>query len=458
LTVLQTDPGALDLDPGWVGEGKYATRRRRHLLDIAAAINFMLLLLFLLPARLIVPELTQFGRPALLVGLMLGGIWLISRLHPQMSLRGPQPLRWVVAVFLVAFLLSYAAGLLRHLTILETNATDRALIWTLTFLSIVLAAADGIADRKRLDDVIRVLVWCSGAMALIGLIESVLNIGLSPYLAPPGLEFIVDPVELGARGEGFFRVTSTTLHYIEFSTVMAISVPFAVHVARFGATSRVRQAAAISSVLILAAIPATLSRTGILALLVMAVVMTAAWSWRTRFNLLGAGLALMAAMSVLRPGLLGTVRSLFTNLGDDPSIEGRTNDYPIVTAYFAERPWLGRGPGTYVPVIYDVLDNQWLLSLVTTGIVGVAALAMLHIAAITLAGITLRRTGNPADRHLCVCLIAAQVGAMVVHTTFDSLSFTTFGAQLALTIGLTGAMWRLTHSSRQVRTTTARVG
>ena len=36
---------------------------------------------------------------------------------------------------------------------------------------------------------------------------------------------------------------------------------------------------------------------------------------------------LMAVLMVVRPGLLGTLRSLFTNLGNDPSIEGRTEDY-----------------------------------------------------------------------------------------------------------------------------------
>ena len=73
------------------------------------------------------------------------------------------------------------------------------------------------------------------------------------------------------------------------------------------------------------------------------------------------------------PGLLGTLRSLFLHASSDPSVKGRTNDYTVVFQYVGERPWFGRGPGTFLPGRYILLDNQFLGALVATGVVGVIA-------------------------------------------------------------------------------------
>jgi polysaccharide biosynthesis protein PslJ len=124
--------------------------------------------------------------------------------------------------------------------------------------------------------------------------------------------------------------------------------------------------------------------------------------------------------------------------------------------YFSQRPWFGRGTGTWVSPQYQYLDNQWLSQVLSTGIVGVAALLGLHITAIVLASKALRRSENAADKHLCAALVAAQLVAIAVGLTFDSLSFSSYMIVLALMIGCTGTVWRFTHPARTVRTSTAR--
>src|SRR5262249_40038919 len=151
----------------------------------------------------------------------------------------------------------------------------------------------------------------------------------------------------------------------------------------------------------------------------------------------GLGLTLM----VVKPGLLGTLRALlFADSANDPSIAGRTQDYEVVGHFFARHPWLGRGPGRLIPVVYNclVLGHTWLYQLVTWGLVGVVALATLHITAITLAVLGFRRSPNEEEKHLCVALIAVQVLAIVVGGTFDSLGFSTFAITLALLMGCCG--------------------
>lgn len=445
----------VDFEPSLVGERLYATRRLPTRLDVAACLSLMILLAYLLPASQIVPGFTYAGRPAMLVAMLLWCWWLLARLNPWLIMTGPQPVRWAVLAFLLSFMLSYLSGILRGLTSLEANGQTYGMLETVEFLGVILAAADGIPNWERLKGVLHVFLWCSGVMAVIGLVQNTLAFDFTQFLVIPGLETRAF-AGLGSRGEGLFRVSSTATHYIEFSTVMAMAVPFAIHFARFAPKRSHRRAFAFIGLLAAAVIPLAISRTGVVALAAALVVMVPAWKGRLRYNLMVVGFGLVGALMVLRPGVLGTLRVMFTGASEDPSVTGRTDDYAYVSAWFAQRPWLGRGPRTLIPELYLVLDNQWLYTLVTCGLVGVVALAALHITCITMASIALRRSTREEDRHLCAALISAQVVAIVVAATFDSLSFTTFTLTLGLLSGVCGAVWRFTHPARVVRTATVR--
>jgi O-antigen ligase len=182
----------------------------------------------------------------------------------------------------------------------------------------------------------------------------------------------------------------------------------------------------------------------------------AAWDWRLRYNMMAVGAVLVLGLVFVKPGLLGTLKAMFLWVGADPSISGRTQDYDYVAYWFAQRPLLGRGPGTLIPDLYIILDNQWLMTLITGGLVGVVALAAFHLTCVWLAITAMRRSSSAEDRHLCAALLSAQVVAILVGLTFDSFSFTTFSFTLALASGLSGAVWRFTHPARTVRTSTVR--
>lgn len=445
----------VDFDPSRIEERTYVTRGRRYLLDSTAFVNALIVTLFLIPAEFVMPQLTAVGRPALLLGLLLAGMWAMSRMHPELVMRGRQPLRWALAMWMVSLLASYAGAQGRGLTVLEANGADRSLIYALIFIGAALACADGIPDRRRLDDVIRVLVWSAAAVSIIGILQSVLGFEVASIIHLPGLELHTDPVGFEDR-RGFTRIASTTAHYIEFSAVMALALPFAIHLARFGRTARVRQLAMVAGVIIAVSIPLTVSRTGILGLLVVAIAMLPAWSWRNRLNLTVALLALVAATMVVRPRLLGAIKGLFTGWSGDESIQGRTDDYAHVQAFFAERPLFGRGTGTLIPDLYLILDNQWLVTLVQSGLVGVLAMICLHLTAIWLALKVRKRATNEEDRHLASCLVAVQLLVIVSAGTFDTFAFTTFTTAFAICTGLAGALWRLTHPVRPIRTDSAR--
>jgi hypothetical protein len=448
-----------DLEPSLVDRSVYATKRRWSAFDFTSVISFLVGALMLIPVPLVIPKLTAVGRPAMLVGLLLAGGWLIGRAHSRLGLKGPQPLRWAAGIYLAAVLASYAAGYLRGLPTIEANAADRAMISTVVFVGVMLAAADGIVSRSRLNGVIKTLVVCGAIMGFIGLIESVTKIKISSYMVIPGLTPASDDFN-GAfqeRGAGFFRVQSTAAHYIEFSAVMAMTLPFAIHLTRFSPTRLARQIFGICTLLIFMAIPVALSRTGVVALGVGMATLFFAWSWRVRLNMAIAGVLMTLLLAIGKPGILGTLLALFTWWDADPSIATRTQDYSMVTGFFMQRPWLGRGPGTFVPTVYDFLDNEWLMHVVTMGAIGVLALIGMYVTTITLSVIVWRRATSDEDRHLAACLIAIQLIGITVSGTFDTFSFSTYAVTFFLLSGVAGALWRLTHPETDVRTAAARL-
>ena len=444
-----------DLEPSLVATGTYATRRRFTRVDAAGLLSIMVCLVMLIPARLILPALSEVGRPAVLLGIGLWCWWVLVRFNPRLMVGGPQPMRWMVLLYMVALLISYAAGYWRGLTSMEANGADRAILAAIGFTGVILTAADGIANWDRLRGVVRMLVWCAGIVAFLGLVQFVFWLDVTQYIVIPGLSSngIVPGFEL--RG-GAIRVASTMTHYIEFSTVMAMTLPFAIHFARFAPTRRGRQIFLLVALVIAAAIPATVSRTGFVAVGAALLVMVPVWNWRMRYNMVAVGAILVAGLMVVKPPLTNTLINIFTNVGEDSSITARTERYEMVGYYFSQRPWWGRGTGTWIPPQYQFLDNQWLTQALSTGIIGVTMLALLHLAAIAFAFISLRRCATAEDRHLCAALIATQLIALVVAAFFDSLSFSTYTMVLGLMVGLTGTVWRLTHPARVVRTTTSR--
>lgn len=444
-----------DLEPSLVDPHTYLTRRRLLRLDAATLLGLMLGLLTIIPARLIIPGTTDIGRPAIVVCLGLFAWWVIARLNPRLSLAGPNPIRWALLIYWLSILISYAMGFLRGLTVMEANSADRWLLYTAAFSGVVLAIADGMPNWDRLKFVLQVFVWCCVFMSVFGLIEAMLGKELTSYLVLPGLSEKGPPPPLQSRGGGL-RVAATTSHYIELSAVLATALPFAIHFSRFASSPKARRRFALGSVFIGIGILTTISRTGIIAVIIAIMCLMPLWKWRLRYNIMVSTVMVFAALAAVKPSYATTILDMFTNISNDPSITSRTDRYGLIGYYFAQRPWLGRGTGTWVPPQYQYLDNQWLATALCNGIIGDAALAILFLTGLTLAIVALRRATTREDKHICAGLISTQINVMFVSATFDSLWFDTYATIVALSLGVCGAVWRFTHPARQVRTSVPR--
>lgn len=444
---------AVELPPAQLADGSYLAGNRLTRIGVAGTLSVMICLLYLIPATLIVPGTTDVGRPALIIAIGLFCWWVLVRLNPRLLAVGSQPMRWVVGAYVVSALISYGVGFLRGLTPAESNGADRELLAAAGFVGVILIAADGIPNWRRLKGLLRVFVWCSAFMGLIGILQFILHIDITQYMTIPGLQpkgYIVGFEDRG--GAGIFRVASTAYHYIEFSAVMAMALPFAIHFARFAPDPRHRWRFAVAGLLIAAAIPLTVSRTGIVACVIVLACVIPTWGWRLRYNVLVLGTAMVVGLAAVKPGMRNTLTGLFTNANNDSSVQARTERYKLVGIYFSERPWLGRGTGTWLAPMYQILDNQWFSTALSMGLVGVAAVAALHIGGITVAGIALRRATRAEDRHLCAALVGVQLAAIVAEFTFDAFAFSTYRITLALLLGVSGVVWRLTHPERTVMT------
>ena len=457
-TPRRTRPSDLepsDLEPSLVSAQTYVTRRRPTYIDAGVLLSVMVIFITLIPARLIVPGMTDLGRPGLVVGFALFCWWILARFSPHLVMTGPQPLRWAFFALFVTLLASYAVGFMRGLTTMESNAADRTMLFFCVFGGAILTAADGLGNWVRLGTVLKVLVCCSAVVAAIGVLEYVLRRDLTTYLAIPGLQAKGWTPEFEVRGGGV-RVASTTSHYIELAAFLATTLPFAIHFAMFSRRPGRRRVALVTVVIIAAGIASTISRTGIVAVALLVIVLFPVWNWRMRYNIGGLFVILAAAGMAASPKLVNTLLHLFDNPTQNSSIAVRYARYPLAFSYIAQRPWLGRGTGTWVAPQYQIMDNQWLATLLSNGIIGAAALAGLHITGIVLAWLALKRSVTVEDRHLCAALISTQVIALAVAATFDSMSFLTYATTVGLTLGLCGTVWRLTHPARMVRTSTTR--
>ncbi|MEN3357061.1 MAG: hypothetical protein V7637_1043 [Mycobacteriales bacterium] len=400
-------------------------------------------LLFMLPAQLIFGPLGASGTPAGVVGIGFVFFWVMMRLVPDTGTAvGLQPIRIAVGVFCTAILMAYAFGTLHPLPPDQLSAADRGLLSMLSWLGVSLVAADMLRDWLSVRRMIRVIVVLVGAIAAMGLLQFATGFNLADLYHIPGLKVNYDVAVVTERSD-FRRVAATASHPIEFGMVLAMTLPLALHVAFHAQTRKWMWWGCV--LLIAVASPMSLSRSAILGLFVAFIVLFAGWPTSRRLGVL---LVMPVFIVVLRfavPGLVGTIKSLFTGLSKDPSIQGRTDDYKVVGQFIGKSPWFGRGFGTFIPKDFFTLDNQYIGIVIECGYVGLAALISLFLVGfVTARGARVRFT-DPEQRDLAQSLAASVLVAGFGYVTFDGLGFPMVTGLLFLLLGLIGALWRISR-------------
>ncbi|MGE5763231.1 MAG: O-antigen ligase family protein [Mycobacterium leprae] len=409
--------------------------------DSLGLLTVYALVLVGMPAEFVVQQLGSSGGLAPMLGIGALLWWLAASVASTRPVLHPaQPVRTMLWLLAFATLASYAVAALGGLPADQLRGADRGLLALASWLGVALVANDLLRSVESVQRLLRRVVVLGSALAVLAIVQFATGWSLVEALRLPGLSANRTLEFIGERSS-FRRVAGTTSHPIELGMVLAVVFPLALQAA-FTATRR-RLCWGIAALTIAVAIPMSVSRSAILALAVAGVVLWCTWSAPRRIGALLVVPVFLVTMRAAVPGLLGTIKSLFLHLSSDPSIQGRTDDYQVVGRLIDQSPWLGRGFGTFLPQDFFILDNQYLGSLVETGIVGMTALIGLFVVLFFTARGIRRATDDPVLRELAQALAASTLAVGVGYAAFDRLGFSTITGLLFLLAGCTGALWRL---------------
>jgi hypothetical protein len=224
--------------------------------------------------------------------------------------------------------------------------------------------------------------------------------------------------------DGRVVVVGPTLHGLAATTMLMVTMPFAL-VRMFDATSRRAwwlNAIALSLMLVAAA--ATDRKT---ALLVPVAVVLYLACYRPRKVLRLAPLGLVAMVGLVHfasPGALGTIFTPSAGL-ESSSTAHRVGDFTDVAPDVLAHPVLGRGFGTIdveAPNQFRINDDEYIDEIWEVGVVGLLAYLFMILAPV-LAARRAIRARDPAVSSLALAASAGCIAYFVVNALFDAMSF-----------------------------------
>ena len=165
------------------------------------------------------------------------------------------------------------------------------------------------------------------------------------------------------------------------------------------------------------------------------------------FAILAIAASGIIAMMVITPNFLNSVIGLFTGASEDPSITSRTDSFSLAFEFIARQPLFGRGLGTFLPK-YRIFDNQYLLLLVTIGVLGTLAFIAVGITAVVMIVRLRKHLRDEGSRDLALGLCAALCAGFSCLFMFDAFAFPMTMGALFLILGIAGAFRRIVSMER----------
>ncbi len=413
--------------------------RRAVRFDVVTWLSVYLLLLFAVPSKLVIGPLGSAGAPSMTVGLASLLLWVLAGVgaaRPRLS--GPRLIRVSLALFLFSVGVTYVIAMSRPVVSNEMSPADVAILALLAWSGVLLLAHDGITSAAQRDVLVWRLALAGGALAVLGLAQFVLGELLVDRLALPGLT-LTSPYELGERN-GLIRPQGTATHPIEYGVLVTMLLPVTLHVG-FEHTERrplVRWAPAAAT---LALVPATGSRSAYVGAAIALTILLLGWKGSRRRIMLGVTAVGAVAGLVVAPGMLSSMLGLFTGASEDPSVTSRTGSFDLAGEFIARDPLFGRGLGTFLPT-YRIFDNQYLLLLVTVGLVGTVLFCGICAATVRVLVRARRHSAgtDPRSADLALALMASVVVGFVSLFFFDAFAFPMTMGALFLLVGVAGSL------------------
>ena len=418
----------------------FVAPRRTVTADAVGWLTVYLVLLLFVPSRLVVGPLASAGAPSMLFGLGSLVLWFLLLVGAaRKAVIEPQPIRIALGALLFSIAVSYVLAMGRPMSPDEISPADVAVLALASWSGTLLLTHDGIHTRNRLDTLVWRFAVCGGVIAALGIVQVITRQPWVDQLTIPGLTSS-PAYGLISRG-GFPRPAGTAIHPIEYGVILAMLLPIVLHVG-FHHSHRGPIVRWLPAVAVAGIIPLTSSRSAYLGALIGLIVCLIGWSRQRRLLVLGVAVGGVLAMTVVTPNLLNSIIGMFTGAAEDPSITSRTDSFSLAFEFVANHPWFGRGLGTFLPK-YRIFDNQYLLLLVTAGIVGTVAFLGLGITGVVTMFRLRTQLRDDASRDLAISLAAAVCAGFSCLFMFDAFAFPMTMGTLFLLLGLAGAFRRI---------------
>src|SRR5919106_1479373 len=350
-----------------------------------------------------------------LVILIVGG-WLASLLVDRRVRLRRSGLEGPVAAVMVT---TVGSILVNGGRVSELQSTVlKSLTFLLSFGVVFYLVVSVVRRRSAVDTLAKTFVAGGAVVGLLAVLEA--RTGITPFTRLHELVpvLIPDPSFTSEIGRGgAMRAFGPAEHPIALGAALVLLVPLAIYVARV--SSPVWSLALVALVV---GVLSTVSRTGILMLLAMALVFL--WlRFRETRRLWPLLIPMLVVTHFAVPGTLGSLKQAFL-----PEV--------------SERPFLGYGYWTRITTGADanacILDNQWLGTLLDVGVIGALAWLWLFLS-------VLRRFGRPAkdDPSPTGWLLAAVTASVTAYAvgmfTYDALGFVQVTFLLFIVLGLGAA-------------------
>jgi O-antigen ligase len=411
--------------------------------DAATLVCLLAITLMIFPGRLVLRGIPFSLTPANLVSLLAGMCWLCAQCTVTLGVaKGRVPVRTAVFLFVVATLATYGYVNAGFLPADERGFADHRLVLNLALVGLAVSVCDGVRTLERLDLVLKTVVVAGAVMGVVGACQFLLKLDLTTYLALPGLRYTFEDSAVLSRGAQN-RVASTTGHPIEFGVVCSMVLPLAAH---YGFQAQERGRPALRWWLCAASIASGLffsvSRSAVLTVGAMGFVLFLGWPGRRRLQALIAAMLSLGVMKLMSPGLINTIYNLFAKANQDSSVQVRAHRYTQAAKEISSHLWLGRGDGTWYFPKYNAFDNQYIMSMVQTGVIGTVAFVVLFVCGIYSAARARYLAFDTRTRDLSLTLAACLLVPLVGAITFDLLAFSTVTGLSFLLLGASGALLR----------------
>ena len=389
----------------------------------------ILVILFIPMRRYTLPGSLPFELdPFRVIVLFVLGGWVASLLADQrVSLR-----RSGFEAPLALILLSTVASILTNST--RVTAVGSEVAKDLTFLLsylVVFFLIVSVTNWRQVDFLVRMLVGGGAVVAASSIIESRTHFNPFDHLATvlPFLQEQTTPhTAIDGRG---FRAFGSAQHPIALSAAFVLLLPISIYLVRRTGNWRWWVAGA----LLLTGTLATMSRTSVIMLLVVGVTFVALRP-REMKRLWPLLLPAVVVIHFALPGTIGTLKQSFfpsggliaqqtANVGY--SGQGRLADVGPALSEWSEDPLLGRGYGTRVIGAPgpdgQILDDQWLVTLLETGIAGAVGWLWLFVSCVTRFGRGARVEPASSQGWLLTGLTASSAAFAVGMLFYDAFAF-----------------------------------